>query len=84
MASYNVVLRKSVAEDLAALSKDDLARVMSCIGELASDPFPDVCEKLSAKERYRVRAGELRIVYEVVRGSSVVIIVKVSGTPPVH
>lgn len=84
MASYNVVLRKSVTNDLQAISKDDLVKVVQRIGELASNPFPDDAEKLSSQERYRVRVGEVRIVYEVARGSGVVIIVAVNGTPQVH
>ena len=84
MGSYNVVLRKSVAQDLKTIPKDQLVAVMSRIGELASDPFPDDAERLSSQERYRVRVGEIRIVYEVTRGSDVVLIVAIQGTPTAH
>jgi mRNA interferase RelE/StbE len=84
VASYNVVLRKSVTRDLQVIAKDDLVRVMQRIGELASNPFPDDAEKLSTDERYRVRVNDVRIVYEVARGSAVVIIVAIHGAPPIH
>ena len=84
MGSYNVVLRKSVAQDLKTIPKDQLGALMSRIGELAADPYPDDCERLSAQERYRVRVGEIRIVYEVARGGDVVLIVAIQGTPTAH
>ena len=77
MASYELVFRKSVAKDLRAFPKQEVKRIMQRIRSLADDPRPVGCEKLSGKERYRVRQGAYRIIYEVEDARLVVLIVKV-------
>nr|WP_026186272.1 type II toxin-antitoxin system RelE/ParE family toxin [Thioalkalivibrio thiocyanodenitrificans] len=44
---------------------------------LADDPRPPDSQKLSGQERYRVRQGVYRIVYEIVDDELVVTVVKV-------
>ncbi|MBW6468787.1 MAG: type II toxin-antitoxin system RelE/ParE family toxin [Coriobacteriia bacterium] len=43
----------------------DVARIMERIGALADEPRPPGAEKLSTRERYRIRQGDYRIIYEV-------------------
>jgi len=50
---------------------------MRRIRSLADDLRPPGCERLSGLERYRVRQGAYRIVYEIVDGRLIVLIVKV-------
>jgi mRNA interferase RelE/StbE len=77
MASYELVFRKSVAKDLRRVPNDDVARVLERIRSLADDPRPRGCEKLSGLERYRIRQGVYRIVYEVLDRKLVVLVVKI-------
>jgi len=77
MASYELLFRKSVAKDLRALPKADVKRLMQRIRALADDPRPDGCEKLSGQERYRVRQGVYRIIYEIEDARLIVLIVRV-------
>jgi mRNA interferase RelE/StbE len=65
MASYELVFRKSVAKDLRAFPKQEIKRIMQRMRSLADDPRPADCEKLSGQERYRVRQGAYRIIYEI-------------------
>ena len=65
MASYELVFKKSVAKDLRALPQQDVKRILQKIRALADDPRPPGCEKLSGLERYRVRQGSYRVVYEI-------------------
>jgi len=65
MASYELVFKKSVAKDLRAFPTKDIKRIMQRIHSLANDPRPAGCEKLSGQERYRVRQGIYRIIYEI-------------------
>lgn len=78
MAGYELRLKKSVAKDLRACPKKDLKKVLSRIEALTDDPRPSGCEKLSAMERYRIRQGRYRILYEVDDREIVVIVVKVA------
>jgi mRNA interferase RelE/StbE len=77
MASYELAFRKSVAKDLRGLPKQDVKRIMDRIQSLADDPRPAGCEKLSSQERYRVRQGVYRIIYEIDDVRVVVLVVKI-------
>jgi mRNA interferase RelE/StbE len=77
MASYELVFRKSVAKDLRRIPNADVARILDRIRALADDPRPSGCEKLSGLERYRVRQGVYRIVYEVLDQRLIVLVVKI-------
>lgn len=84
MAGYELVFRKSVAKDLGDLPKADVKRILQRIRSLADDPRPAGCEKLSSLERYRVRQGVYRIIYEVDDARIVVIVVKVGHRREVY
>lgn len=84
MASYELLFRKSVAKDLRAFPKRDVRRIMQRIRLLADDPRPPGCEKLSGQERYRVRQGFYRIIYEVEDARLVVLIVKIGHRSAVY
>jgi mRNA interferase RelE/StbE len=78
MASYELAFKKSVAKDLRDLPKQDVRRILQRIRALAEDPRALGCEKLSGQERYRVRQGAYRIVYEIQDGLLIVLVVKVA------
>ena len=84
MASYELVFKKSVAKDLRGLPKRDVARIMQRIASLASDPRPPGCEKLSGLDRYRIRQGLYRIVYEIEDARLIVLVVRVGHRRDVY
>ena len=84
MASYELVFKKSVAKDLRELPKVDVKRILQRIRTLADDPRPPGCEKLSGQERYRIRQGVYRIVYEIDDNVLIVLVVKVGHRRDVY
>jgi mRNA interferase RelE/StbE len=78
MARYELVFKKSVTKDLRGLPKQDVQRILSRIVDLQNDPRPPNCEKLSDRERYRVRQGIYRILYEIDDERVVILVVKVA------
>jgi mRNA interferase RelE/StbE len=84
MASYELVFRKSVAKDLRAFPKQDVKRILQRIRSLAIDPRPPGCEKLSGQERYRIRQGVYRIIYEIHDARLLVLVVKVGHRREVY
>jgi len=70
-------MRKSVTKDLRPLPNKDVERVLRRIEGLIDEPRPTGCEKLSAQERYRVRQGAYRIIYEVKDDELIVTVVRV-------
>ena len=77
MARYELRFKNSVAKDLRALPKSDVAKVLERIDALRADPRPPGSEKLSAQERYRIRQGSYRILYEIEDQEVIVTVVKV-------
>lgn len=84
MASYRLLFKESVAKDLRPLPKADVARVLRRIEALAENPRPAGCEKLSDQEKYRVRQGVYRIVYQVDDEQRLVVVVKVGHRREVY
>ena len=77
MASYRVGIKRSAAKELEGLSLTDRRRIVQRISALASDPRPPGCEKLSGEDKYRIRQGDIRILYENADRESTVAIVKI-------
>lgn len=84
MAKYKLAFKKSVAKDLRPIPKKDVARILQRMEALQEDPRPVGSEKLSGQERYRVRQGVYRIIYEVTDEHLVVTVVKVGHRKRVY
>ena len=66
MAEYRVEITRSVYRDLDRLASEAGRRVLTAIRELAPNPRPRQCRKLSGSDNsYRVRVGNYRVLYEV-------------------
>lgn len=77
MANYKLVFRKSVSKDFRSIPNKDVTRILQRIEELQEEPRPIGSEKLSGQERYRIRQGVYRIIYEVADELLIVTVVKV-------
>jgi mRNA interferase RelE/StbE len=84
MESYEVGFRAGIRKDLRRIPEADVARIMERIAALADDPRPPGAEKLSTRERYRIRQGDYRIVYEIEDRIVTVWIVKVGDRRDVY
>jgi len=58
-------MRQSAAKTLENLSRKDIRMIVRRLHDLEENPRPAGCEKLSVRERYRVRQGDYRIVYSI-------------------
>ena len=84
MARYELVFKKSVARDLRDIPKKNVARILKCFDSIAEDPRGPGSEKLSGQDRYRVRQGMYRIIYEIKDDVLVVTVVKVGHRREVY
>ena len=84
MAKYNITFKKSVTKDLRNIPVADVKRILKKIDALAENPRADGCIKLSAQERYRVRQGLYRIVYEIRDEALIIQVVKVAHRSTVY
>ena len=84
MGRYRVVFRKSITPDMRRIPNRDLRRILETIDALSEDPRPPGVEKLSGQERYRVREGDYRIIYEVKDDQVIVVVVKIGHRKDVY
>jgi mRNA interferase RelE/StbE len=84
MGRYRVVFRKSVAQDLRRIPNSDLRRTLATIDSLSEEPRPVGVEKLSGQEKYRVRQGNYRILYEIKDDEVIVVVAKVGHRRDVY
>ena len=77
MGNYRIVIKKSAAKEIEKIQKQDRIRIIEKIRSLSSDPHPSGSKKLSGKEKYRIRQGNFRILYQVIDDALVINVVKV-------
>ena len=84
MASYRLLIKPSVGKEIEALPKQDRRRIVAKITSLSRDPRPPGSEKLSGHDRYRLRQGNYRILYEIQDLDLIVVVVKVGHRRDVY
>ena len=85
MARYEILVKASAAKEIEDISnRKDRRRVIERIRALGDDPRPPGCQKLSGRNRYRVRQGVYRIVYSIENENLVVQVVKVGHRKDVY
>ena len=78
MASFKLLIKPSAVKDIEGLPDKDRSRVVYRIQGLAEDPRPRGCEKLSGDDKYRIRQGKYRILYQINDDEVVVVVVRVA------
>lgn len=77
MPQYRVEFRPSAEKDLERLPSTMRSRVIAAIWRLADQPRPTGCRKLvGAKDAYRIRVSDYRIIYTV---SDIVLVVGIQS-----
>jgi mRNA interferase RelE/StbE len=84
MGRYKIIFRKSMAQDMRRIPRRDLRRILATIDSLSETPRPAGVEKLSAKERHRVRQGNYRIIFEINDDEVIVVAVKIGHRKEVY
>ena len=77
MESFRIVIKKSAAKEIERIEKKDRIRIIEKIRSLASDPRQFGSKKLSGQEKYRIRQGDYRILYQVIDDELIINVVKV-------
>lgn len=85
MGRYRLLIKASAAKELQAIpNKRDRQRIVKRIQGLEDDPKPPGSQKLSGREKYRIRQGAYRIVYSVENDELVVYVVKIGHRKDVY
>ena len=84
MEKYEVLFKQSVAKDLRAIPAKDVARILKRIEALKVEPRPPGVEKLSGQQKYRIRQGVYRIIYEIKNFELIIMVVKIGHRREVY
>ncbi len=84
MEGYKVLIKPSAAKELETTPGKDRLRIARKIAARAVNPRPPGCEKLSAREEYRIRQGQYRVVYAISDREKTALVVKIAHRREVH
>jgi len=75
---YEIKIKKSAKKDLDALDDKTYIRIDRDIQRLRNSPFPRGVKKLRGEEnKYRIREGKYRILYEVDQKNKTIVIYRI-------
>lgn len=77
MGQYSIQFTKSAQKELSRIPKKDQLRIITWIQELSKDPRPVKSKKLTSEEKYRVRQGGYRILYQIKDEELIIVLVKI-------
>ena len=78
MGPYKIRIKRSATKELSKIHGKDRDRIVARIRDLASNPRSLGAKKLSGEEKYRVRQGDYRILYEIVDEAVTVYVVRIA------
>ena len=84
MGNFEVIFKRSVAKDLRQIPKKDIAKILKRIEGVRAEPRPPGVEKLSGQEKYRIRQGVYRILYEIRNNELIIVVVKIGHRRDVY
>ncbi|MGI6783768.1 MAG: type II toxin-antitoxin system RelE family toxin [Aminivibrio sp.] len=79
-----IEFKKSARKSLEALPQAEHARTLRAIAVLAENPRPVGCKKLHGENLWRIRVGDVRIVYEIFDYRLLVFIVRIAHRSKVY
>lgn len=85
MGKYRVLIKPSAVKELERIPrKKDRQRIVERISALADDPRPHGSQKLSGKDRFRLRQGSYRIIYSIEDDALVIYVIKIGHCNDVY
>ena len=85
MARYSLSIKKTARKELEAVAtKADRRRIIKRIESLADNPRPPGSQKLSGRERFRIRQGQYRILYSIEQRVLIVHVIKIGHRKDVY
>jgi len=63
--NYSLFILKRAQKELSKVEGKDYEKIKKAIIELAYNPRPNGCKKLTGREGWRIRVGNYRVIYEI-------------------
>lgn len=62
---YQLVIDRSAQKQLGKIPPPHFNRIIKAINNLADNPRPTGCKKLTGRSGYRIRIGNYRVIYNI-------------------
>lgn len=76
MANYKVDITNSARKEIKNLDSQVIKRIVEKLKSMEENPFLPGYKKLIAKDGYRIRVGDYRIIYDVLETEKIVRVYK--------
>ena len=77
---YQILIKPAALKQLTALQQRDRTALAARIDALAENPRPPDCKKLKGEsDLYRIRHGDIRVIYQVKDRILIVLVLAVGG-----
>lgn len=81
---YRIEILPRITKAIGRLPQSDYVRVLAAIRALADEPRPPGCIKLTNRDRWRIRVGVYRVIYEIEDKRLVVTVLEVGHRRDVY
>ena len=82
--SYSLHILRRTQKELAQLPRESYFRMRDSIRDLADNPRPKGCQKLTGRDGWRIRVGDFRVIYDVADNKQTVVILHVGHRRDVY
>lgn len=84
MADYKIEIKRSAGKELGKIPQKDRERIIERIRSLSANPRPPQAKKLSGEEKYRIRQGDYRILYQIHDEIVIIVVVRIAHRREVY
>jgi mRNA interferase RelE/StbE len=82
--SYSIDILRVAQKQLSKIDKIQQERIITEIRNLANEPRPLGCKKLSGRPAWRIRIGTYRVIYEIKDHQLLVLVIKIGDRKDVY
>lgn len=84
MVKFKPQFKKSAAKELKALPSKEIKRILQSIDQLIENPRPINSKKLSASEKYHLRADDYRVLYKIQDRILIIYIIRIAHRKEIY
>jgi mRNA interferase RelE/StbE len=85
MDTYEIEWKRAAIKELQKLPRPIISKIVSAVGNLASNPYPHGVRKLvSTENSYRIRVGDYRVLYNIVETKLIIEVIRVGHRKDIY
>lgn len=82
--NYEIEILRVAQKQLAKIDRKDQPTILEAVRNLAKQPRPVGCVKLSGRDAWRIRVGSYRVLYEIHQNRLIILVVAIGNRKDVY